>query len=85
MAKGQDTAESDVDLMVVSPDLPYGELFGALDEAGAALGRAVNPTLYAPDEFARRIAQDNAFVHRVMEQPKIWLIGQKRSDDEQGA
>jgi predicted nucleotidyltransferase len=85
MAQGQDSADSDVDLMVVSADLAYGELFGALDQASATLGRAVNPTLYAPEEFARRAAQDNSFVGRVMEQPKIWLVGPKLSDDEPSA
>lgn len=82
LARGQDTAHSDVDLMVVSADLPYGDLFGALEGASASLGRSVNPTIYAPDEFARRVAQDKAFVTRVMEQPKIWLIGQEGPSDD---
>lgn len=85
LAQGHDTAKSDVDLLVVSPDLAYGELFGALDQASSTLGRTVNPTLYAPDEFAQRLAQDNAFVSRVMEQPKIWLMRQKDSPDEPAA
>lgn len=77
MARGDDTAHSDVDLMVVSQDLSYGELFGALEGASTALGRRVNPTLYPPQEFARRVAQDQAFVTRVMQQSKIWLIGRE--------
>jgi hypothetical protein len=40
-----------------------------------ALGRKVNPTLYAPAEWDKRIAQDSAFITRVLQQPKIWLIG----------
>ena len=31
--------------------------------------------LHSPQELARRIKQDNAFVTRVLAQPKIWLIG----------
>lgn len=75
VARQQDTAQSDVDLMVVSPSLGYGELFGAMESATIALGRKVNPTLYAPFEWTKRIAQDSAFVTRVIQQPKIWLIG----------
>lgn len=75
VARQQDTAHSDVDLMVVSPSLGYGELFGALEAATQTLGRTVNPTLYTPDDIAKRIAQDNAFVTRVLQQPTVWLIG----------
>ena len=75
VARQQDTAHSDVDLMVVSPSLGYGELFGALEAATHTLGRTVNPTLYTPDDIAKRIEQDNAFVTRVLQQPTVWLIG----------
>lgn len=75
VARQQDTAQSDIDLMIVSPSLAYGELFGALESATVALGRKVNPTLYAPAEWRKRVAQDSAFVTRVIQQPKIWLIG----------
>ena len=75
VAKQQDTADSDIDVMIVSEDLGYADVFGALESATATLGRKVNPTLYTPAEKAKRISQDNAFVTRVLQQPKIWLIG----------
>ena len=75
VARQQDTAQSDVDVMIVSSTLGYGEVFGALEGATASLGRKVNPTLYSPADWARRLAGDNAFVTRVWQQPKIWLIG----------
>ena len=75
VANQQDTAQSDIDVLVVSASLGYGELFGALEPATAALGRTVNPTLYTPDDLAQRRAQDNAFVTRVLDKPKLWLIG----------
>lgn len=75
IARQQDTAQSDVDLMIVSPNLAYGELFGALESATVALSRKVNPTLYSPAEWSKRISQDSAFITRVLQQPKIWLIG----------
>lgn len=75
VAKQQDTADSDIDVMIVSEDLGYADVFGALESATATLGRKVNPTLYTPAEMAKRVSQDNAVVTRVLQQPKIWLIG----------
>jgi len=75
MAKQQDTAASDVDVLIVSDSLGYGEVFGALEPASISLARPINPTVYTPAQFARKAKQDNAFVTRVLKQPKIWLIG----------
>lgn len=75
VAKQQDTAQSDIDLLVVSAHLGYADVFGALENATVSLGRKVNPSLYTPADIAKRIKQDNAFVTRVLQQPKIWLIG----------
>lgn len=79
IAKGQDTATSDIDLMVVSDDLTYADLFAALEDASARLGRKVAPTIYSPKELSRRVKQDNAFVTRVLAQPKLWLIGDENA------
>jgi len=75
IAKRSDTAASDIDLMVVSDDLSYADLFGALEAVNGRLGRTVNPTVYTKQELAKRIKQHNAFVTRVLEQPKVWVIG----------
>jgi predicted nucleotidyltransferase len=79
IAKGQDTAASDIDLLVVSDRLTYADLYGALEATTAALGRKVALTIYSPVELAHRVKQDNAFVTRVLEQPKLWLIGDERA------
>ncbi len=75
VARQQDTAASDVDVLIVSDALGYAEVFGALEGAAQTLGRTINPTLYTRAELARRRAQDNAFVTRVLAQPRIWLMG----------
>lgn len=79
VAKRQDTASSDVDLMIVSDDLAYGELFMTLEELGQRLGRAVNPTIYTAEEWAQRVERGDAFATRVLAQDKIWLIGDERA------
>ena len=62
VARREDTAASDVDVLIVSDALGYAEVFGALEGAAQTLGRTINPTLYTRAELARRRAQDNAFV-----------------------
>ena len=75
VAKHSDTANSDIDLMVVSDTLEYADLYAALEQATTVLGRTINPTIYTPAELAKRTKQKNAFVERVLAQPKIWLLG----------
>lgn len=75
VAKATDHSGSDIDLIVISDSLTYAEIFSALERAGRALGRRVNPTVYTAAEFSKRARADNAFVTRVVEQPKLWMIG----------
>lgn len=75
VAKNQDTAASDVDLMVISDSLSYADLFAALEVATTTIGRAVNPTVLSSKDVAKRIAARESFLTRVLAQPKIWLIG----------
>jgi predicted nucleotidyltransferase len=79
IAKGEDTAASDIDLMVIADDLTYADLFAAVEEASAQLGRRVAPTIYSPEELSERRKRDNVFVTRVLAQPKLWLIGDDRA------
>lgn len=78
VAKGADTAASDIDVMVVAEGLGYSMLFEALMKAEEALGRKVSPTLYSVEEFNKKVRDDNSFVTRVLEQSKIILIGDER-------
>ena len=75
VAKGSDSAASDIDLLVISDDMAYADLFHALSSAEETLGRKLNPTLYNWVEFERKIRDDNHFVTRVLAQPKIFLKG----------
>ncbi len=79
VAKKKDTTASDIDLMVLSDSLTYGDVFAVLEKGAARLGRRVNPTVYSRQEIARRIKQGNSFVTRVLAQPKIWLIGNEHA------
>jgi predicted nucleotidyltransferase len=75
VAKAVDRSTSDIDLMVISDSLTYGEVFGALERVARAVGRQVNPTVYSVAEFSKRTREENAFVTRVLQQPKVWIVG----------
>ena len=75
VAKKTDSASSDIDLMIVSDTLVYADVFPAIEEVSHELGREIQPTIYSTDELASRLKSDNSFIKRVMEQPKIWIIG----------
>lgn len=75
VAKASDHSASDIDLMIISDSLTYGDLFGALEGVTNTLGRKVNPTVYTSTEFSKRARSKNAFVTKVLEQPKLWVIG----------
>ena len=55
IANGQDTAANDIDVMVVSDRLSYADLFAAVEDASAHLGRKVAPTIYSSKELSRRL------------------------------
>ena len=75
VAAGTDTAASDVDVMVLSDYLAYGEVIAALAPAERSLGRGVNPSIYGRVEFLRRVSEEGGFLERVMDGPRIPLIG----------
>ena len=75
VAKATDRAGSDIDVMIISDRLTYGEVFGALERVARTLGRPVNPTVYTVPEFSKRVRDENAFVLNVLHQPKLWVIG----------
>ncbi len=75
IANQSDTADSDIDLLVVSNELTLERLYSLISDVEKKLGRRINPTLYTEAEFQFRLANENAFLKRVLEQPKILLKG----------
>lgn len=75
VAKASDRAGSDVDLLVVSDELSYPDLFSALAAAEVTLARSVNPTILTTAEWHRERHRDDSFVARIAGQPRIAVIG----------
>ena len=84
VAKGTDTARSDIDLFIISDELSYADLVNELSDAEARLGRTVSPTLYTQQELRRKLKRGNAFLRKILQQPKVFLIGSERDLAEPG-
>ena len=76
VAQGTEHAGSDIDLMLVGDDMSYSEVMELLAPAEKQLGRTINPTLYTVAEFTDRKNNHQPFITRVIEQPKLWLVGE---------
>lgn len=76
VAKQTDTAQSDIDVMLVGKNLSLAKVLELLLPLEAQLGRKINPTCYTPAEFERRRAEPDSFVNRVLAQPILPLIGE---------
>ena len=46
-----------------------------LTEAEQLLGRPINPSIYTKEQINNKLKQENAFLVRVMGQPKLWVKG----------
>ena len=82
VAKGTDTAASDIDLLVVSDQVMLEDIYSALAPVETKLHRKFAPTLYTTREFAERKATGSAFLTRVLADEHMVLIG---TEDEPSA
>jgi predicted nucleotidyltransferase len=74
VAKSTDDRRSDIDLMVVGK-ISFGDVVSLLTPAEQKLGREVNPVVYPIAEFKRKVKEDHHFVKTVLEDEKIFVIG----------
>jgi len=80
VAKGNERATSDIDLLIVTDRLAYADVYSALATAEKALGRPVNPTVFTRAEWKRKRARPDSFTARINAQPRLFVIG---SDDDE--
>ena len=74
VAKQVDTANSDIDLMVIGDGLVYSDLYIGLKDAEKFLGRSVNPTILDLAQWKKK-RDDSTFIKKVVSQPKILVFG----------
>jgi predicted nucleotidyltransferase len=80
VARRQETALSDVDLMVIGT-VGLAELAPALRKAEARLGREVNVTNYSPGELRAKAAAKDHFLSAVLQRRKQFVRGSERDLD----
>ena len=81
VARGEEKAGSDIDLMVVG-DVGFREVVGMLDGVAEKIGREINPHVLAPSDLKKRKTAKDHFVSRVMEEPKLFIKGNDNDLDE---
>jgi predicted nucleotidyltransferase len=79
VATGNERAESDVDLLVVSDSLTYPEVYEALQEVEHVLARTVNPTVMTTKEWRRKRGGADSFARRIATQSKLFVIGDEHA------
>ena len=75
VASQQDTAASDIDLLVVSDRVAPSDLSEDLASVENRLKRKVSLLTYGRKEFRERVREQHHFVTKVLERPRIMLIG----------
>jgi predicted nucleotidyltransferase len=75
VARGNETAASDVDLLVVSDELGYAEVYEALQSAEKSLARTIQPTVLTRAEWNRERSRRDSFARRISGQAKIVVLG----------
>lgn len=77
IATGTERRASDVDVMVIG-DASFADVTDALGRVQKAIGREVNPSVYAPADFRSKLAAKHHFLRTVLKSEKIFLIGDER-------
>jgi predicted nucleotidyltransferase len=80
VARAQEHATSDIDLMVIG-QVGLSELTPALRQAERTLGRDLNVTVYATEEFHDKVGKNDHFLTAVLKLPKRFVKGSERELD----
>ncbi len=83
LARQEDKATSDVDLMVIG-DIGLRKLTGLLTDVASKIGREINPHAFTEKEFVKRRRGQDHFLNQVLESPKIFIIGTENDLAEMG-
>ena len=75
VAKRTDSSDSDIDLLVVADNTELEQIYAALLPVEQLLARPISLTLYTEEEYERRQEEGNPFLQRVLDGPKIDVIG----------
>jgi predicted nucleotidyltransferase len=75
VANGSDTADSDIDVLVIGDDLNYSDLYSAAQEAELMLERPVRPLFMSPQDWQRHVSDEGSVMNKISQSPKLFFIG----------
>ena len=78
VAKGADTAHSDIDLMVIGDDLNYSDLYTAAQNVESKLRRKVHPLFLSPEDWQRKTSNKGSVFSKISHSPKLFIIGSEK-------
>lgn len=76
VAKGSNSEQSDIDLFIVG-NLTYSDISSFAFKLGRELVQEVNVTLFTTRELLKQLEAKNSYATNVVDEPKIWLFGDK--------
>jgi len=74
VARGSESRASDVDIFVVG-DVTSAEVVETLSPIQQTLNREINPSVYPVEEFRAKQSAGHHFIKSVLEEDKVFLIG----------
>ncbi len=74
VARSTDDRRSDIDVLVVG-DITFAEVVSLVHPAEEKIGREINPVVYATSEYRTKKKEDNHFIRRILDEEKIFVIG----------
>jgi predicted nucleotidyltransferase len=74
VARGEDKATSDIDLMVIGA-VSLDDVLDAVGPLEKQFRRPVNPTIYSREDLKKRLHEGNHFLQSLMDSKKVFLIG----------
>ncbi len=74
IARVEEKSKSDVDVLLIG-DVNYGEAISSLLSIEYQIGRPINAKVFKEEEIKNKILENNSFIHDVINNKKIFLIG----------
>jgi predicted nucleotidyltransferase len=74
IARVEPNRRSDLDLMVIG-NVSFEDVVSSVSPVQDALAREINPVAYSEEEFRSKAARGTNFIKRVIESPKLFVVG----------
>jgi predicted nucleotidyltransferase len=78
VAKGIDTAQSDIDLMVIGDNMNYSDLYTAAQNVERKLLRKVHPLFVSSADWQRKTRDEGSVLSKIRFSPKIFIVGSEK-------